>query len=153
MSFKYHKINYLMKIAEAVSEQSPDAETKVGAVLVKNNTNAIVATGYNGFLRQAPDKLLPTTRPNKYEYIIHAEQNLIYNCAKTGVSTDNTTLICTMSPCSMCMRSLWQCGVTEVICKDLYSDHDVTKQLKDIDLDVSRYDEYYVLTFKPKGVR
>lgn len=140
-----------MEIAEAVSKQSPDEETKVGAVLVKNSTNAIVATGFNGFLRKAPDKSLPKTRPDKYEYIIHAETNLIYNCARHGISTDDTTLVCTMSPCSKCMRALWQCGVTRVICKNLYTDHHANRQLKDIDLEVKKKGEYYILTFKPKG--
>ena len=150
MSFKYHKIAQFIKIAEAVSEQSPDEETKVGAVLVKNNTNAIVATGFNGYVRKAPDKILPTTRPEKYEYMIHSEANMIYNCARHGISMDDTTLICTHSPCSNCMRALWQCGVTRVACKELYTDHEQNKNLKDIGLAVRKYGQYYVLTFEPK---
>jgi len=151
MSFKYHKIEQFLKIAEAVALQSPDSETKVGAVLIKNTTNAVVATGFNGFLRQAPDEKLPTTRPEKYEYIVHSEANLIYNCAKTGISMDDTTLVCTMSPCSMCMRALWQCGVTQVICRKLYTDHEDNKKLKDLALEVQQQKEYYILTFRPKG--
>ena len=151
MAFKYHKIKQFMDIADAVAQQSTDAETKVGAVLVKNSTNAIVATGFNGFLRKAPDKDLPITRPEKYEYIIHSEANLVYNCARHGISMDDTTLVCTMSPCSKCMRMLWQCGVTRVACRQLYTDHENNKNLKDIDLEVKRRGVYYVLTFKPKG--
>lgn len=151
MAFKYHKIKGFMDIAKAVAKQSPDAETQVGAVLVKNTTNAVVATGFNGFLRQAPDKKLPKTRPDKYEYIIHSEANLVYNCARHGISMDDTTLVCTMSPCSKCMRMLWQTGVTEVICESLYTDHENNKNLKDIDLDVKQYGKYYILTFKPKA--
>ena len=86
-----------------MSEQSPDEQTKVGAVLVKNSTNAVVATGFNGYVREAPDKDLPKTRPEKYEYMIHSEANMIYNCARHGISMDDTTLVCTHSPCKNCM--------------------------------------------------
>ena len=150
MSFKYHKIKNFLSIAKAVAEQSPDAETKVGAILVKNTTNAVIATGFNGFVRKAPDKKLPKTRPDKYEYMIHAEVNLIFNCAKEGISTEDTTLICTMSPCENCMRALWQCGVTRVVCDKLYTDHEDNKGLKDLGLKVHKHDSYYILDFIAK---
>lgn len=46
--------NY-MDMASVVSQRSHDAETKVGAILVNNNSGAIVATGFNGFVRGADD--------------------------------------------------------------------------------------------------
>src|SRR5574343_596422 len=111
--------NY-MDIAEAVAQRSHDAETKVGAVLINNTSGAIIATGYNGFVRGADDSVLPNTRPAKYEYIVHAEQNLICNSARHGISMNNCSLVCTLSPCKLCMRMLLNCGITKVIAKDLY---------------------------------
>lgn len=123
-------VNY-MDIAEVVAQRSHDSETKVGAVLINNTSGAIVATGYNGFIRGAPDDALPTTRPEKYEYIIHAEQNLISNCARHGISMDNCSLISTLSPCKLCMRMLINCGITGVIAKNLYRDFGDIEKMKD----------------------
>src|SRR5258708_4938896 len=104
-----------MDMAEVVSMRSHDAETKVGAVLVNNKSGAILATGFNGFVRGACDSELPTTRPQKYEFILHAETNLMANCARHGISMEDCTLISTLSPCKQCMRLMINCGITMVI--------------------------------------
>ena len=128
-------------MAKTTALRSKDAETKVGAILVNNITGAVIATGYNGFVRGAPDHLLPTTRPDKYDYIVHAEQNLICNCARHGISMNDCTLVSTLSPCVKCMRLLWQCGIKKIICRDLYRDMSDILEMKDIkvvllDLDI-----------------
>jgi dCMP deaminase len=121
-----------MDAATVIAQRSHDAETKVGAILVNNTSGAIVATGYNGFVRGANDSILPTTRPDKYEYILHAEQNLIANCARHGISMANCSLVCTLSPCKLCMRMLLNCGITKVIAKDLYKDFDDILKMQDV---------------------
>ena len=130
-----------MEIAETVAKRSHDAETQVGAVLVKNSTGAVIATGQNGFVRGAPDSKLPNTRPDKYKYIVHAEQNLLANCARHGISMDDCTLVCTLSPCVSCMRIMWQCGITRVIVKEKYKDFQEILQMKDLGIDVRRTEE------------
>ena len=130
-----------MGIAEAVSLKSHDAETKVGGVLVKNDTGVVVATGYNGFVRGAPDKELPTTRPDKYQYMVHCEENMIASAAKNGINVSECTLVITMSPCQKCLRLMWQAGITEVVCKDLYKDHD--SNLADLKIVEEETDEGY----------
>jgi dCMP deaminase len=138
-----------MDMAEVIAERSHDAETKVGAVLINNTSGAIVATGYNGFVRGANDSILPTTRPDKYEYILHAEQNLIANSARHGISMDNCSLVCTLSPCKLCMRMLLNCGITKVIAKDLYKDFNEITQMQDIQVEVVKADDgFYHLTYK-----
>jgi dCMP deaminase len=122
------KIANYMEIAETVAKRSHDSECQVGAVLVNNKSSSIVSTGYNGFVRGADDSVLPTTRPEKYEFMLHAETNLINNCARNGISMNDCTLICTMSPCKSCLRQLVNCGITKVIVRHLYKDyHDVLK--------------------------
>jgi len=133
------KLEYWMGIAEAVSLKSHDAETKVGGILIKNDTGVIVATGYNGFVRGAPDKELPNTRPEKYKFIVHCEENIISSAAKNGINVSDCTLIITLSPCQKCLRLLWQSGITEVICKELYRDHDC--DLKDLSITEGITDE------------
>lgn len=140
--------NY-MDIAKTIAERSHDAETKVGAVLVNNVSGAIVATGYNGFVRGADDTSLPSTRPDKYEYILHAEQNLIANSARHGISMDNCSLVCTLSPCKLCMRMLLNCGITKVIAKDLYRDFNDILQMKDVKVSVKQEaDGFYHIAYE-----
>lgn len=126
------KIRNYMDIAEVVAQRSHDSQTKVGSVLVNNDNGAIIATGFNGFVRHANDSLLPNTRPDKYQYIVHSEMNIIANCAKNGISMDNCTVICTLTPCENCMRMLWQCGITDVIAKDPYTGFADVLAMKDI---------------------
>lgn len=140
--------NY-MDIAATIAQRSHDAETKVGAVLVNNASGAIVATGYNGFVRGANDSILPNTRPDKYEYILHAEQNLIANSARHGISMDNCSLVCTLSPCKLCMRMLLNCGITKVIAKELYRDFDEILKMQDINVTATQEaDGFWHITYK-----
>ena len=140
-SSRQSKIQNYMEIAEVVSKRSHDAETKVGSVLINNKTGAIVATGFNGFIRAASDNDLPNTRPDKYKYIIHSEMNLICNCSRHGISMEDCTLVCTLSPCTLCMRLLFNTGITKVIAKELYRDFQEILNMKDIKVNVSK-DEY-----------
>lgn len=143
------KLENYMDMANIVAMRSHDAETQVGAILINNESGAIVATGYNGFVRGANDNTLPNTRPDKYEYILHAEQNLIANCARHGISMQNSTLICTMSPCKLCMRMIFNCGITKVVVQELYRDFKDIQEMKDLNVEV-KTNEYgfYELTYK-----
>lgn len=139
--------NY-MEHACVAAKRSHDAETQVGAVLVNNASGAVIATGFNGFVRGAPDAVLPNTRPDKYEYIVHAEENLVANCARHGISMDNCTVYCTLSPCKGCMRLLYNCGVTKVIVKELYRDFEEIRSMKDIDVTLDDKENVPFITIK-----
>ena len=117
---KEDKLEIYMKMAHAMKTMSPDAETKVGAIMLSSEER-IVASSFNGFLRGAIDKDLPKTRPDKHKYIQHAERNLLYNCAYEGISTKNTTVVCTLSPCTECLRACFQSGVEFIIFDELYN--------------------------------
>ena len=110
-----------MFFSEAVlwSRRSHDSQTQCGCVLVKNKTS--IATGYNGFMRDVNDRKLPTERPDKYPFMIHAEANAIYNCAREGKSTLGARAYITAAPCTSCLQMLWQCGVHEIYFSDLSS--------------------------------
>lgn len=133
-------LNY-MEIAETVAKRSHDAETKVGALLVNNKSGAIIATGYNGFIKGANDAILPNTRPDKYEYILHAEMNLLTNSARHGISMDDCFLVCTLSPCKLCMRLMINSGVTKVYCKELYRDFEQILAMQDVLVKTNRTPE------------
>ena len=91
---------------------SHDSETQCGCVLVKDKT--AISTGYNGFIRDIDDSVLPRTRPDKYPFMIHAEANAIYNSVRLGRQTLNSTAYITGPPCLSCLQMLYQCGIIEI---------------------------------------
>ena len=99
------------------SIRSHDTQTKCGAVLVKDKR--IISTGYNGFISDIDDSVLPTVRPEKYPYMIHAEANAVYNAAKNGVTTLGSTCYVTAIPCLDCLQMLYQCGIKEIYFSDI----------------------------------
>src|SRR5690554_1474621 len=80
------------------SRRSGDAQTKMGCVLVKDNT--ILSGGYNGVMRGVIERNIPNVRPSKYPFFIHAEHNSLLNCARNGVSTIGATSYTNERPCS-----------------------------------------------------
>lgn len=98
------------------SQRSHDPQTKCGCVLVRDKT--ILSAGYNGFIRDVNDEVLPNTRPYKYHYMIHAEQNAIFNCTRHGISTLGATAYITSIPCTDCLQYMYQCGIISVIYSD-----------------------------------
>lgn len=108
--------DYFMSLACLASMRSPDLETRHGCILI-NSLNRIVGTGYNGFPKGELNPY-PTNRPDKYPYVIHAEQNAVLNAnisyydhyMETGLTAYVTGL-----PCPRCMVVMVQCGVKKVI--------------------------------------
>lgn len=129
---KQNKLRTAMTVAETVSFDSHDTETKVGCVLVRKESGAIVGTGFNGFIRGAPDNLLPTNGDDKHPYMQHAEKNLMSNCIREGISARDCVVVCTHTPCVDCTRFLWQCGIDEVIVKNIHSSFDKVRAMKDL---------------------
>jgi dCMP deaminase len=97
-----------------IASKSKDTKTKVGAVIVRNNS--IISEGYNGFCRNVDDTVaMRHERPEKYFWAEHAERNSIYHCARNGISTLGTTLYTQGLPCSDCIRAIIQSGISEVV--------------------------------------
>ena len=69
-----------LDIAREISTWSKDPSRKIGAIAVRDRK--ILATGYNGFpkgIEDTPCRL--NIREIKYQYVVHAEMNCIYNAA------------------------------------------------------------------------
>lgn len=149
-NFSIKKLDAYHARALAIASQSHDIHTKVGAVLINPKTLAVIAEGYNGFIRGALDDSLPTSRPEKYDYIIHAETNLLCNAVRSGVKTDDTILYCTMSPCVRCLRMLWQAGIAEFYFKEKYKDFDQCTSMLDLSATVDSVGDFYKMTISPR---
>lgn len=141
-------LSYIAR-AKVVAQNSPDEETKVGAVLVSKSTQSVISEGYNGFIRGADDEKLPKKRPEKYEYVVHAEQNLICNAARNGVRTDDCFIVQTISPCITCARLLYQAGIDTVYFEGWYKGSDKIKELGDLKLEFTKFDKYTKIELKP----
>lgn len=145
------KLDNYYKIAKAMAELSPDQQTKVGAILIHPKSFAIISNGYNGFVRGAPDEILPRTRPDKHKFIQHSETNLICNAAKHGIKTDGCIVFCTLSPCKKCLRILYQAGISIVYFKDKYSDYEENLSMQDLDVSEFPIGEYFKIEVRPKN--
>ena len=109
---------YFLNIAEQVKLKSKDRSTQIGAVIVGKD-NEILSTGYNSFPRGLNDNIEERQeRPEKYYWFEHAERNAIYNAARIGVSTKDSTIYLTAGiPCCDCARGIINSGIKVVYCK------------------------------------
>lgn len=103
--------NYFLGLAKVVSQRSHDIHTQHGCVITDKN-HRILGVGYNGFPRGLDDSRLPTSRPDKYDWMVHAERNALSNCI---VRPDNAIAYVTGQSCCDCIMALWQEGVTKVV--------------------------------------
>ena len=105
-----------LDLAREVATWSKDPSTQVGAVAVNSNGN-VVAQGYNGLPRGIQDtEERYSNRELKYEMIVHAEANCIYNAAYNGNSLDGCTMYVYPLPvCHECCKAIIQSGVDRVV--------------------------------------
>lgn len=105
-----------MEMAKEVAQWSKDPSTKIGAIAIGDN-HRVLSTGYNGFPRgidDSEDRL--NNRALKYKYVVHAEQNCIYNACLNGISLAGASLYVYGLPiCSDCAKGIIQVGIKEII--------------------------------------
>tara|TARA_B100001769_G_C22112606_1_gene602506 strand:+ start:6350 stop:6766 length:417 start_codon:yes stop_codon:yes gene_type:complete len=101
---------YFSELTQLTAKRSPCKKLQVGCILVKDNR--IIAQGYNGYLPGAAHE--QKIRDGHEMATVHAEQNAIADCAKRGVSCNNTTAYITHYPCVNCMKILCAAGINEI---------------------------------------
>lgn len=149
MTEKQKKLdNAFMNVAKEIAELSHCIRTKVGAVIVKGDN--IVSMGYNGTPNGMDNcceiksympidsgawldlDTIEESWPEKDEIgrykletkneVLHAESNALLKAAKTGVSTEGSTLYITLSPCINCSKLIIQSGIKRVVYLHEYRD-------------------------------
>ena len=105
-----------LDLAQLISTLSKDPSKQIGAVAI-GDKRQILAQGYNGFPRGVIDSEdRYADRQRKYELVVHAEMNVIYNASYNGVSLDGSTLYVHGLPvCSECAKAVIQVGIKNVI--------------------------------------
>jgi dCMP deaminase len=114
MSTKWDK--RFVSLAREISTWSKDPSMKIGAVIVDDDRR-ILATGYNGFpkgIEDSPERY--ADKPTKYDHVIHAEMNAIYNATYNGTSLkDSTIYVWGLPVCNDCARGIIQVGIKRVV--------------------------------------
>lgn len=99
----------------SIRQKSKDDSTQVGAVLVDKNKR-VISTGFNGPPPGINDELVPwNERPQKYAYIIHAEENALWYGVLARGNLTGSTMYCTHAPCTECVVRMIMNGVSTVV--------------------------------------
>jgi|TARA_Y100000389_G_C17302578_1_gene433725 dCMP deaminase len=119
---------YFKEIIQVTKKRSPCKRLQVGCILV--NENRIIAQGYNGYLPECPHESI---MENGHEVgTIHAEQNAIIDCAKRGVSCNNSIAYITHYPCFNCMKLLCASGIKQINYIDDYNNNENVIKLSNL---------------------
>lgn len=100
-------VEFFMSMARLIATRSPDPHTKHECVLV-DSQHRVVSTGYNGPIAGIPNDQVPTERPDKYNWFIHAEDNAVI-FAKRDLA--GCIAFVTGQPCAACFRRMLQAGI------------------------------------------
>ena len=127
-----------LEMAAIWAKNSYCKRRQVGALIVKDRM--IISDGYNGtpsgFENICEDEN-GVTKP----YVLHAEANAISKVAKSGNSSEGSTLYVTASPCLECAKLIIQAGIKRVVYRDEYRLTDGIDLLKRAGVEVERIDE------------
>ena len=127
-----------LEMASIWAKNSYCKRRQVGALIVKDRM--IISDGYNGtpsgFENNCEDEN-GVTKP----YVLHAEANAISKVAKSGNSSEGSTLYVTASPCLECAKLIIQAGIKRVVYRDEYRLTDGIDLLKRAGIEVEKIDQ------------
>lgn len=126
--------SFFLKLVDDVAERSGDAQFHAGAIIVDNRHN-ILSVGYNGHVADIEDKWLPNMRPEKYDFMLHAELNAILNCEHRP---RGATIYTNGHPCLHCYQCCVQAGIVEIVCTDEKKATMIDKQM-DAKLEIMKW--------------
>lgn len=133
---------YFMNIAEQVKLRSTCLSAKKGAILVRDKM--ILSTGYNGSpkgikhcldggCKRCTLRHLGKMKSGVYQepcICSHSEENAIVLAAYNGVSTHDSVLYTTFTPCVVCAKMIINAGIIKVVTKMNYPDDDGKELLR-----------------------
>lgn len=126
------QISYLKMAYDVARKESTDPSTQNGAILLTKNGE--ILSGANHFPKGVLDLPERWERPIKYNYVEHAERNVILKACREGICTNGAIMFCPWFSCSDCSRAIIQAGITEVIGHDFLmndENNELVKRWKD----------------------
>jgi dCMP deaminase len=94
-------------------DHSDDLSTRNGALIISGGSIAVYGT--NRFPPGLKCAELLEDRTEKLKYIEHAERNVIYKAAKSGVNTNGAIMYCPWACCGECARAIVMSGIVLVV--------------------------------------
>ena len=115
------KYKFLEEAWHSFAKRSPDS-TKTTAILFNpSNPDYIILATCNDFpvgarynIQAKPERL---KRPEKYNWINHAERTLIAWCAREGIKTFANGIYMHWFPCAECAKSIIDAGIVKLVCE------------------------------------
>ena len=115
--------DYFINILYTTASMSKDENTKVGSLIIDTEKKVVVASGWNDLPVGVKHTSSRNSRPLKYIYTMHSEQNCLINALKLGVSVKNLTMLTTLGCCPTCCCSIVNSGIKEVVTPPLDYSH------------------------------
>ena len=126
-----------IEMASVWAKNSYCKRRQVGALLVRDKM--IISDGYNG-TRSGFENVCEDENGITKPYVLHAEANAITKVAKSGNSSDGSTLYVTASPCIECAKLIIQAGIRRVVYRDEYRLTDGIDLLRRAGIEVEKVD-------------
>jgi dCMP deaminase len=124
-----------LKMAMIWSQNSYCKRRQVGALIVKDKM--IISDGYNG-TPSGFENICEDENNNTKPYVLHAEANAITKVAKSGNSSEGSTLYVTSSPCLECSKLIIQAGIKRVVFTENYRLEDGINLLRRANIEVKQ---------------
>ena len=127
-----------LEMARVWSKNSYCKRRQVGALIVKDKM--IISDGYNG-TPSGFENVCEDENGITKAYVLHAEANAISKVAKSGNSSQGSTLYVTASPCIECAKLIIQAGIKRVVYSDEYRLTDGIDLLRRAGIEVEKVDQ------------
>ncbi|MTH95318.1 deaminase [Roseibium sp. RKSG952] len=107
-----------MQSAMQLAKNSDDRSTQVGCVITDAD-DKVIGGGCNSFPLGVDSTLdVRHERPEKYDWIEHAERNAIFDAARKGKALKGSKMHLPWFPCTDCARAVVQSGIVELVCHE-----------------------------------
>lgn len=141
MNFVYRRPSwdeYFIELSRVVAKRSTCDRGRSGCIIVKDKR--VLTTGYVGSPpgQKHCDETGHLIKKVIYENnevhqhcvrTIHAEQNALMQASRLGISVDEATLYCRMTPCYTCAMLLLSAGIKRVVCEKKYHGGEESERL------------------------
>ena len=115
--------DYFIKQLHNTAQMSKDENTKVGSLIIDTSGKNVVSSGWNDLPKGVLHTKERNSRPLKYLYTMHSEQNCLINALRLRVNVEGLTMITTLGCCPMCSCSIAQSAIVEVVTPPLDYNH------------------------------
>lgn len=113
-----------------LAQTSPDPSTQNAAFILDEVSAEVLMSDINRFPDGVSESSERWERPAKYQYIEHAERNVVYGCAKEGIKTNGKIMLVCWAACTDCARAIIQSGVKTLITHRAGDNHTWEESIK-----------------------